>query len=273
MNQPAERYLRGHKLMLRWTMANPWDQNIFLPCLDGRPLTMKHSLPFLGTFVTLCLLLSCAGSSVDPTNADGGAGREAGRGGDAGLAGAAGSAGELGTFGYAGDAGSAGDAGNAGDAGGAGGRPASEQGGAAGETVGALHPVEWKTDQVSFAADDFELVIDGESYFAQTAAVELHSDPGASDYNTLEVTWYEHDREMRLNIYFGANAKEWWSSEIRTYDGQMSPEWLYYLGEFFHQPLGKAYVGDLSFRNNGDTDAYEGAVILKNARILSTFRD
>jgi hypothetical protein len=146
----------------------------------------------------------------------------------------------------------------------------SSVGGTGGSSTGTekLHPIKWVTSTVSLTADDFKLVIDGENYYADTSSLSVHSDPGWSGYTTLELMWQEHDREMRFFIYFSADSSEWWSEEIRTYDGQTSAEWLYYYGDFFRKPLGTAFTGDLVLKNNGDEDAFSGEIHFRNLRLL-----
>ena len=74
---------------------------------------------------------------------------------------------------------------------------------------------------------------------------QLNSDPGGSDYWTLEVIWFEHEVEQRLNMYFGSDGTDWWVDEIRTYDGYDPGEWVYAYGPFFQTPLGEAFEGDV----------------------------
>lgn len=80
--------------------------------------------------------------------------------------------------------------------------------------------------------------------FVTAAPITAHSDPGDATSTTLELTWQEHGVEMRLFIYFTSDGRDWWSDEIRTYDGGSPGEWITYEGEFFRRPLGTAFVGD-----------------------------
>ena len=98
-------------------------------------------------------------------------------------------------------------------------------------------------------ADGLEIVITpdgviGKSFLAEMVEIELSPDPGGAEYTTLEVTWHEHGVEMRLTIYFQADANRWWSDEIRTYNGEVDGDWIEYFGRFFDQPLGTTFEGD-----------------------------
>lgn len=103
--------------------------------------------------------------------------------------------------------------------------------------------VAWETPQVSLTASDFAIVADGETYTSAAAKVTVHSDPGDATYQTLELEWRERNTEMRWYIYFTADATQWWSNEMRTYNGH--GEWITYTGDFFRSPRGTAYTGDL----------------------------
>lgn len=137
--------------------------------------------------------------------------------------------------------------------------------------TGALpaNPVRWSTDAVDFVAKDFYLEANGQRYGANVASVERHSDPGTATYRTLEVTWQEHGTEMRVNLYFAANATHWWVNEIRTYNGRTPGDWITYTGEFFKTPQGAPFVGNLDITsgpgNGGQSVA--GKVHLQNVTI------
>jgi hypothetical protein len=74
-------------------------------------------------------------------------------------------------------------------------------------------------------------------------------DPGTmNEYTTLEMSWREHDVEMRLNVYFTSDGTDWWANEIRTYDGRAQGKWITYDGEFFRSKLGTPFIGNLDVR-------------------------
>jgi hypothetical protein len=109
-------------------------------------------------------------------------------------------------------------------------------------------PVFWQSenDLVQFKADDFLIEANGKTFTAQNRPVAVDSDPGSADYWTLEVTWQEHGVEMRIFIYFASDGRDWWATEIRTYDGKTDADWIEpYLGTYFKSPLGRPFVGDL----------------------------
>ena len=107
--------------------------------------------------------------------------------------------------------------------------------------------VSWQTENnlVQFNADDFLIEANGKKFTARNTPIAVDSDPGSADYWTLEVTWQEHGVEMRIFIYFASDGRDWWATEIRTYDGQTDGEWIEYHGTYFKSPLGRPFVGDL----------------------------
>jgi hypothetical protein len=139
-----------------------------------------------------------------------------------------------------------------------------------GPDPGAPNPVAWKTPSVVLTADDFWIDVDGQR-FKTTVGLDVHSDPGWNHYTTLEATWNEHGTQQRLYIYFKSDGSRWWSEEIRTYDGKPQPEWIYYLGKFFDQPVGQPFSGNLELTNNGAGDTSKGLIHFTNLRLLPTF--
>ena len=116
--------------------------------------------------------------------------------------------------------------------------------------------VEWDSGSVRLEADSFELRT-GDQVFHGSGPAEVHSDPGDPEYRTLEVTWHELGVEQRLNLYFGADASDWWLTEVRTYDGFEDGDWINYahVGEpsaqMLRTPRGSTYVGDVRFLGRG----------------------
>lgn len=107
-------------------------------------------------------------------------------------------------------------------------------------------PFHVETRQVSFTAEALTIETGGKR-FVTAPPVEVHGDPGnPNEYTTLELTWQEHGVEMRLFVYFTSDGREWWSNEIRTYNGNVNPEWVTYEGEFFRRPLGTPFVGEFT---------------------------
>jgi hypothetical protein len=118
-------------------------------------------------------------------------------------------------------------------------------------------PVSWQSenDLVQFKADDFLIEANGKTFKAQNTPVAVDSDPGSAVYWTLEVTWQEHGVEMRMFIYFASDGRDWWATEIRTYDGQANGDWIFYRGTYFESPLGRPFVGDLDLTDKATGDA------------------
>lgn len=110
-------------------------------------------------------------------------------------------------------------------------------------------PFHVETKQVALDAQSLRIDLvdpqEGNRTFTTAAPLEVDGDPGTvNEYTTLELTWQERDVEMRLNIYFKSDGRQWWSNEIRTYDGRRQGEWITYQGDFFRSPLGTPFLGD-----------------------------
>lgn len=115
-------------------------------------------------------------------------------------------------------------------------------------------PIKWRTRTILFNADSLVIKAEKRLFAPSSNITRVHSDPGWNTYTTLEVTWFEYDIEMRLNIYFTSDGKKWWANEIRTYNGKLNGNWIYYKGKFFQQKLGKPFKGHLTL-NNKNTGA------------------
>lgn len=111
----------------------------------------------------------------------------------------------------------------------------------------ATDPARFSVATRQVALDAAAVTIDaGGRTFAAAGRIQVVSDPGmANEYTTLELTWREHDVEMRLFLYFASDGREWWASEIRTYDGSPEGDWIVYPGEHFRRPLGTQFTGDV----------------------------
>jgi hypothetical protein len=121
----------------------------------------------------------------------------------------------------------------------------------------AMDPaVVWDSGSVRFEAAAFELRV-GDKVFRGMGPTTVSSDPGDSEYRTLEVIWQEQGVEQRMNLYFGADETDWWITEVRTYDGFEEGEWINYLhvgemwGEMLRTPRGTSYEGDVQFVGSG----------------------
>jgi hypothetical protein len=126
--------------------------------------------------------------------------------------------------------------------------------------------ISWETSRVSLKADDFYIIADEEYFYADVNDVDLKSDPGNDEYFTLEVEWKENNVEMRLFIYFSADQYNWWSGEIRTYDGKEDGEWIYYTGEFFKTGLGNTFTGNVDIYSDEENE-YTGQIHFKGLQL------
>jgi hypothetical protein len=126
------------------------------------------------------------------------------------------------------------------------------------------------TPQVSLAAGAVRIDVDGTT-FTTTGPLQVHSDPGIwQGSTTLELTWLEHGVEMRLSIYFTSDGHQWWSDEIRTYDGRQEGKWIFYHGDFFRSPLGSPFVGNLDV--TGSDHGVTGHLQLSGLRLEAFLR-
>jgi len=133
-----------------------------------------------------------------------------------------------------------------------------------------LNPINWRTDHAWLAADHFYIEANGERYYSTDIDFTLHSDPPfppTDDYTTLEASWTENGVEMRYYIYFNRNEDHWWTTEMRTYDGEDPGDWITYIRDinYFEGPLGQAYtpLGDVVFTSNDGS----GSIHFVNLRV------
>jgi hypothetical protein len=128
--------------------------------------------------------------------------------------------------------------------------------------------VDWKTNPVKLAADDFYIEADGVKYVADVQGLEITSDPGDAAYSTLELAWYEHGNEMRLNMYFRSDGTNWWADEIRTYNGQQvsDTDWICYTGVFFKSKLGSVFTGDVDLTCDTN-NSFQGKIHFKGLEL------
>lgn len=135
-------------------------------------------------------------------------------------------------------------------------------GGSATTGLGANgNAIHWQTEVVDLQADDFWIQANGQRFTATAPQVVVSSDPGNATYRTLEVIWQEHGVEMRVNLYFGGDATNWWVSEIRMYDGQSNGDWVGRTGTWFKTPVGATWTGDLDLSPPGSALHLGGLVL------------
>jgi hypothetical protein len=128
---------------------------------------------------------------------------------------------------------------------------------------GAGGAVQFHTPQVSLTADDLTIEAGGRTYAPADKTVDVHSDPGTKRYQTIELIWNEQGVEMRLFMYFTSDGHDWWSNEIRTYNGRAEGDWISYTGTFFRTPLGQAFTGNVDLAGTEGS----GHLHLANARL------
>ena len=110
--------------------------------------------------------------------------------------------------------------------------------------------VTWDSGAARFEADSYQIYV-GDTVFTGTGQAEVDSDPGDPTYRTLEVVWHEQGVEQRMNLYFAADAEDWWVTEIRTYDGMADGEWVNYWAvgqptqKMFKTPRGESFEDDV----------------------------
>jgi hypothetical protein len=138
----------------------------------------------------------------------------------------------------------------------------------------ATNPVSWSSEagQVRLSSDDFYIMANGTKYLADIAMVDVHSDPGNSQYTTLELTWMDHAVQMRLNMYFDSDGVNWWANELRTYNGLsgQAADWIEYTGTYFTSPVGTDFTGDLDLTGDA-SNTVPGSIHFKNMQMEVTF--
>ncbi len=108
--------------------------------------------------------------------------------------------------------------------------------------TGDWHSAHWSTNTVSLSADDFYIIAGGKKFSSPTTAL-VHSDPGNPNYTTLEIEWSDNGIPMQFYMYLKADANKWTVYEMRTYDGTLAGNWIYYKADnYFSAPIG-ASVG------------------------------
>ncbi len=96
-------------------------------------------------------------------------------------------------------------------------------------------PTNFKTEYVQMAVKNLNIKIGDEVYNPQRGKdLQVHSSPPYTENGktrtTLELTWFEFDKEMRVFMYFELdNALNMWKMyELRTYNAETKGDWLYY---------------------------------------------
>ena len=140
----------------------------------------------------------------------------------------------------------------------------------------------WNTGHVSLTADNFYLVANGQRFSEPFTNLSLTSDAPTADgdnYTTLEATWTENGLPMRLSMYFKHDGTDWWSNELRIYNGENPGDWIYFqrnVGETeaAQQKAGAFFTTRLtdSFASTGTTEFTTsasgiGQLVFENLRL------
>ena len=136
-----------------------------------------------------------------------------------------------------------------------------------GQGAGGMPAIRWDTPYVTFEAKSVLIEAGGRQFVGPAKPPTVRSDPGSSDYRTLEIEWRDQGIEMRLNLYFAATDAEWWVSEIRTYDGGTPGDWITWRGEFLRSTLGSSWTGDVSL--SGGQGRTAGALHIDDLRLTA----
>lgn len=96
------------------------------------------------------------------------------------------------------------------------------------------NPIMWVKDNASLKSDDFYILINGKKFLSVNDNTLLISSsatyPPNFDSTTMEGEWIENNSRMRIYFYFKKTGQHWDVSEVRTYDGNIPGDWLYYPG-------------------------------------------
>lgn len=137
----------------------------------------------------------------------------------------------------------------------------------AGPAAGAPKQIVWQTNLARLEADSIAIETAEHVFTAAADRVDVISDPGSVTYRTLEVSWLEYEREMRLNLYFAANDTHWWVSELRIYDGRPQGDWIGFAGPLFTTQRGQSFVGDIDL--SGRNQYGSGRLRIEGARLTA----
>lgn len=114
----------------------------------------------------------------------------------------------------------------------------------------------WDSGVVRLAADEARITAGGREFLVEPGPISIDSDPGSETYQTLELEWREHGREMRLYLYLHADGERWWLDELRTRDGREPAEWVTYPGPLLRAPLGEPFTGDIERTSPDGQDGF-----------------
>lgn len=119
----------------------------------------------------------------------------------------------------------------------------------------------WDIGTVRMTANALRIDAAGLEFTADVPDIRVGGDPGSTTYRTLEIEWFEQDREQRLFIYLAADDASWWVTEVRTRDGQPNAEWITYQPPGFRIPIGGTWTGDLRLSAPGGSLQVDGMTL------------
>ncbi len=132
--------------------------------------------------------------------------------------------------------------------------------------------VHWSTEVVDLAADDLWLEVGGQVVIPpDDREIKISSDPGTPQKWTLEVAWNAGRTEMRINLYFLADANGWRVDEARIYDGRVPSDWLETSDVPIGAPAGAAFGGDidLTLADRSGPDTGPGRLVMRGLRLTT----
>ncbi len=148
-------------------------------------------------------------------------------------------------------------------------RPAGPEAAAAAPVGRAVH---WSTEVVDLAADDLWLEVGGQVVVPpDDREIKISSDAGTPQKWTLEVAWNAGRTEMRINLYFRADADGWRVDEARIYDGRVPSDWLETSEVPIGAPAGAAFGGDidLTLPDRSGPDTGPGRLVMRGLRLTT----
>ena len=107
--------------------------------------------------------------------------------------------------------------------------------------------IEWGTDLVSLEADDFWILVNGQTFLGTDDVLLDSRSSHVGRHCTLRVTWSEHGVPMMLLIEFHSRSGTWTMENLWTYDASKEGELIRYdcpCG--FTAAVGRARSGDLT---------------------------
>jgi len=132
--------------------------------------------------------------------------------------------------------------------------------------------VHWTTDVVDFAADDLWIEVGGQVVVPpDDREIKISSDAGTPQKWTLEVAWNAGRTEMRMNLYFHADATGWRVDEARIYDGHDPGDWLETQDVPIGAPTSAVFAGDidLTLADRSGPDTGPGRLVMRGLRLAT----